>query len=855
MSGRAQFIWLPEQRIEHAAAFASLRGAPLRRTEEGVNRWVLARRAFDLPGRALAARLRITADGRYCAWMNGQRIGAGPVRASPWFQRFDSYDISAMLRPGRNALAVLVHVPGVDLAWYETVKGAWQPAFGDGGLFADLAIETSGARTEIGSAADWRIRTAPAWRRDTARGGWGQDFLEDFDANEFDADWLAPSFDDGAWSLAQVLHAAGSDAAHARGWGPVEPFPILLPTEIPAPEESACRPHTLLWVKSVLPRPDLPLESRLYSELLVEPREVLATDADALLTRDDATTVVRTLPGHDTALMFVFAACHAGRPFIELDAAGGEILEIAVAECFPGEFGLGLAGDGLRRDGALHCAHVFRYRARPGRQYFEKFNWTAVRALQLVVRNAPAGIGIRRIGSISTHYPAVPVGTFACSDPVLTQLWEVGRHTVLQCMHDAWVDCPGREARQWVGDAIVDFDIAAVAFGTSIYPLHRQFLQQVAESQRQDGLVRMFAPGDIAAEGLVIPDFSLLWIIGAARYLLQTGDSSTIGQVLPSIERALAWFERLRDPHGLLADIPYWHFIEWADIGREGESAAINALYVGALDSCAAIAAVVERPRLAARCLELRARTAAALNARHWDAERGVYVDSVDPLTGARRARVSQHANALMLLFGIAAPERRAAVVAAITDSARLKLTAAPPIVPEAAHFDATHDIVRVNSFFAHFVYDALAQAGQFDWVLREIRATYGPMLAAGATTLWESFAPAASLCHGFSATPVFQLSRHALGIFPTSPGFEAVTVRPDPGDLLWARGRVETIHGAIVVDWSRTESTLEVTIEHPAGCRPTVEPPAGHTLIRLEDLPAGIHALFRTNVGKGRSA
>ena len=61
------------------------------------------------------------------------------------------------------------------------------------------------------------------------------------------------------------------------------------------------------------------------------------------------------------------------------------------------------------------------------------------------------------------------------------------------------------------------------------------------------------------------------------------------------------------------------------------------------------------------------------------------------------------------------------------------------------------------------------------------MRERFGPMLARGATTLWESFEPTASLCHGFSASPTYQLSRRVLGVAPAAPGFAEIALRPGP--------------------------------------------------------------------------
>ena len=64
------------------------------------------------------------------------------------------------------------------------------------------------------------------------------------------------------------------------------------------------------------------------------------------------------------------------------------------------------------------------------------------------------------------------------------------------------------------------------------------------------------------------------------------------------------------------------------------------------------------------------------------------------------------------------------------------------------------------------FVYDALLLFGgkYREYILQEIRETYGNMLQAGATTFWETekgeadFGGAGSLCHGWSAIPVYYL-------------------------------------------------------------------------------------------------
>jgi len=242
--------------------------------------------------------------------------------------------------------------------------------------------------------------------------------------------------------------------------------------------------------------------------------------------------------------------------------------------------------------------------------------------------------------------------------------------------------------------------------------------------------------------------------------------------------------------------------------------------------------------------LTLAARIAAALDARHWDARRGVYVDVVDPATGQQDPRVSQHANGAAILWDVAPRQRWTSIIERITDAQRLTFTAAPPIKPDGDRLDPESGVVLANTFYSHFVYRALCKAGRFDLALRLMRERYGPMLARGASTLWESFEPTASLCHGFSATPVYQLSTEALGVAPARPGFERFRVAPQPADLDWARGIVPTVRGDIEIAWERRDEQIALDVVVPAGCAATVVAPSGLRLRGRADLSPGPHRL-----------
>ncbi len=829
---RAPFVWTPRQEIDPNGSRLHYLGAAARPNEK--NRWFLFRKTVELGDAPTNANFSITVDGRYILFVNGERLGRGPVRCSPLFQRYDDYDLTATLKPGLNVLAVLVHTYGRDTAFYETTKGMWQPTFGDGGLWTEGVAETGPGAVSLSTHGGWRCLQSEAWTQDTPQSNHSLGFIEDLDADRLPAGWTGAGFDDTGWDDARALIAGGGGPEAAYGGMETRPFPILLPRGIPMLEERPVAAQRVVWVRGLASDPSLPLQRRCYEEVLTDPPPNAVQHANDLLRLEGGETVIRTAPGRDVSVLLDFGKIMTGRPWFEIEARGGEEIEIACAEGLPREWrpeGPGPDARPTPKPWLGADAHLCRYRAKAGLQRFERFEWCAIRWMQVTIRNAPDGLTVRDLGARLTNYPVEERGKFTSSDPVLNKLWATGAYTLRQCMHDAWEDCPSREQRQWLGDVTVENLVGWAAFGPSVAPLTAKYLAQAAESQRPDGLTQMFAPGDHKTDGLLIPDWTLQWILSAGDHWRYTADRETIATIFPSIIKALAWFERQLDPAGLVADMPYWHFMDWSGVGRAGEAAALNAQLAGAFGVAAELAEAVGWPAEAARLHGRAHGLAQALEARHWDQRRGAYVDVVDPVSGAQDPRMSQHGNAAIALWGEAPAARVARALDRISDSARLTFTPGPPIAPRGEPLEPESGVVLANTFYSHFVYEALAKHGRLEAALRLMRERFGPMLARGATTLWESFDPTASFCHGFSASPTYQLSRRVLGIAPAAPGFATIEASPDLADLEHASGVVPTTRGDIEAELERDGDSFIARYRTPAGASVTVRPPLGLSL------------------------
>lgn len=152
------------------------------------NAWLLFRRDFEVSEAELeSAALDICADSRYEAYLNGARLGGGPIRSWPDSLYVDRYRVAGAARPGANRLEVLVNHYGLGSCAY--IEG---PA----GLVAELSLGAPGRRVRrIGTDASWLVSAHPGYQRvapKMANGlSWSEVYRADKAAEEGAWDWRA----------------------------------------------------------------------------------------------------------------------------------------------------------------------------------------------------------------------------------------------------------------------------------------------------------------------------------------------------------------------------------------------------------------------------------------------------------------------------------------------------------------------------------------------------------------------------------------------------------------------------------------------------------------------------------------
>ena len=92
-------------------------------------------------------------------------------------------------------------------------------------------------------------------------------------------------------------------------------------------------------------------------------------------------------------------------------------------------------------------------------------------------------------------------------------------------------------------------------------------------------------------------------------------------------------------------------------------------------------------------------------------------------------------------------------------------------------------DMIETTIYFKYYLFRALQKSGMGNLYL-EMLAPWERMLAKGMTTFGERDINPRSECHGWSASPCFDLLHTVAGIYPGSPGFGTVIIAPNPGNL-----------------------------------------------------------------------
>ncbi|NOU85878.1 Bacterial alpha-L-rhamnosidase [Paenibacillus sp. LMG 31460] len=190
-----------------------------------INEHIIFRKTFEwaaaLSNRAM---LSISADTKYRLWVNGTELGEGPIRSTADHWYYDEFDITHLLRPGANAIAVKV--------WHYGHSN-YQYVENEAGLIAQLSLHGSAGIQVIGTDETWLYRRHEGYDADVVKRNVNIGWMEIYDANAMSEQWVLPSYDDRNWARSEVVAPYGGVP-----WGKLYPRGIEpLSTQIVRPKQ------------------------------------------------------------------------------------------------------------------------------------------------------------------------------------------------------------------------------------------------------------------------------------------------------------------------------------------------------------------------------------------------------------------------------------------------------------------------------------------------------------------------------------------------------------------------------------------------------------------------------------------
>ena len=725
----AQWLWLPAART-----------LP--------NTFVLFRRDIELPDRPRKAAGWITADSRYRLTVNGTRVQWGPAPCDPREMDVDPFDVTSLLRPGKNTI-------GVEVLYYGLGDGTW-PA-GKPGMIFSLAIEQAdGRRQRIVSDSSWQMMIDRAHRPGQFKRWYLRSLQEEFDARLHPFGWDTPAFSPllfgedpgqrvspppleegqgvraaGTPSVANPnLVAKGDGTTHGDWFTPavlrcpadkppascgyaysgtdtieradpdkcclrMRQIPALRETDVPAARlADAGRVHWLRdpadWFEFRLPNC-----FRIERQAVAEPRGQHAWQLPAAAD-----------PREGLFATFELTEQVVGWPHFTIEAPEGTIVELIAQEAHDP------AGPAWLDSQYFSWS---RFVCRAGVNRFESFDFESLRWLQIHVHNARGPVVIRDVGVRRRAFDWRQRPELRCSEPALQRLFDASVNTVYNSARR-------RSSTAWPASA----SSTAATGRTNCWPSaapsasrgSARFLRTFSEGMTPDGYFldawpaydRLTRLPQRVIDGTFwgpLLDAGIAFNFDCWRHYLETGDLAATDEPYPRLLREAAYLESIRGKDGLLPvenlGIPQVWMDHIAFQQQRHKQCPFNLYAAAMFERALAPLARARGDREQAEQFARRGRDIlAAVVQKFWSPERGLFVDNLPWLAEDKGLRLSDRSLAMAVVYDQCPGGNTAASLRALVEC--------PPEMGLSYPCNAC------------WRYWALARAGRTDVVVRDFR-------------------------------------------------------------------------------------------------------------------------------------
>jgi len=481
--------------------------------------------------------------------------------------------------------------------------------------------------------------------------------------------------------------------------------------------------------------------------------------------------------GHEVTGQFTMTA----------QGASGQVVEILCGE------EMDESGERVRYEMRCNCDYQEQWTLSGGIDVLEQFDYKALRYVEVI---APKDVvDIESFAFIVRHYPFnEEMSSFSSSDPLLNSIWAICKNGVKYGAQEGFLDCPGREKGQYLGDSTITALSHMYLTGDS--RLFKKSLSDFALSANICPGLMAVAPGSFKQE---IADFSLQWPLQLLNYYNFSGDIEFLNEMLPVAEGVLNYFKRYERGDGLIENVKgKWNLVDWpanlrdgydfdlSDVVGDGCHNVINAFYCGAVKTVNEIRRVLGRNQM-----DDFSKLQNAYIKTFFDSEALLFKDS------EISRHHSLHSNAIALYFDLAPSNATKSIV----EFLKMKR-------------------LSCGVYFAYFLLKGLARFGEYDLIYDLISSddehSWGNMVREGASTCFEAWGKDqkwnTSLCHPWASAPISVIIEDLAGVTIAKPGWEEIEFLPHfPKRLNDVELKFSTPKGTIKIESKNGENSIEV--------------------------------------------
>lgn len=482
----------------------------------------------------------------------------------------------------------------------------------------------------------------------------------------------------------------------------------------------------------------------------------------------------------------------------------------------------------LNPDGSINASNeatqstnmTYKYTQKNGEQTYNTWDHLAFRYIQIPECGETFTADTIAAKVVHTNVPLYRDSTFATSNKMLDDVYELMKRSSIYSIQNSFVDTPTREKGQFLQDSIniSEASMATTYERAASKKAIEQFLASADRYWTGDEAGRYNSVYPNADGKRDIPDFSLNVPYWVWNYYMTTGDKATLEKAYPYIKATGDYITKyINTSTGLVTKLGggdgspnsyQYGIVDWPAVGRfgydwsgtkAGARTTVNMLSKRALDvitlAAKELGNTADMEDMQTRSEDLKN----AINEKLINID-GVYSDGLNE-KGNQVPHVSQHATSYALAFDIAPEDKISKMSEYVSD---MGMNQGP----------MTADIL-VKSLF-----NTDKNTAALKLMTEPSDNGWAKEVSRGYTFTWEAWnanSSENSQSHGWGSAAAADILENFAGVSNLEPGAKKIKIAPVYTDLTSLDASVSTQRGAVGVSYTRSDSSYEINITVPA--------------------------------------